>query len=381
MPGPLVYLVDSPAPYRNAEMDRAAEVLGPEQVEVIFLRGAADGCFEYRLPARCPARVVDAPVERGGLPAAQVTDYLASRRPHLVIVGGYLQPVLHQTLVWCMQTRQPYCLRSDSNLWTDKQKGFLRYLVRRYRLGRWVRHAHQLLLTGSGNRAFWARYGLRPEQAGWWPQWIDYAHFARAQELRRTEREALRRRFGITSGLALLFVGRTIPRKRADLLAEALVTADPRVSLVIAGHGPQDELLRSRYQARLGSRLVMLGDVQPADLPGLYAAADALVLASGATEPWGMVLNEATIAGLPILCDYRVGAAGDLLVDGQNGLALPANDLAAWQAAIARFARLTADERAALARGSAELGARWRDGSDPAACLGKLLSEPAVFRD
>ncbi len=380
MPGPIVYLVDSPAPYRNAEMDRAASELGTDAVQVVFLRGAADGCFQYRLPEVCPARVVGAPADRGGLRAEEVTDFLAGLAPHLVIVGGYLQPVLADTLRWCRRARQPYCLRSDSNLWTDQNKGFFRYLVRRLRLGRWVGPAHAALLTGTYNRGFWDRYGLRPEQAGWWPQWIDYDHFASAQGLRANQRPALREQFGITSELALLYVGRLIARKRVDLLCEALLTADPRVSLVVAGHGPQEELIRSRYVPRLGSRLVLLGDVQPADLPRLYAATDALVLASGRTEPWGMVLNEATIAGLPILCDRQVGAAGDLLRDGQNGLALAGNELADWQQAVARFANASPTERQRWSTGSVTLATAWRDGSDPGRCLGKLLAEPAVYR-
>ena len=39
-------------------------------------------------------------------------------------------------------------------------------------------------------------------------------------------------------------------------------------------------------------------------------------------EPWGLVVNEAMAAGLPVIADRRCGAAIDLIDDGNTGMRL-----------------------------------------------------------
>jgi len=368
MTRPIVYLVEVPTPYRNAEMDRAAEGSAPGEIHTIFVRPKADGCFEYDLPGRCPFRVVDGTEAQRGIPFDDVTGYLAELNPRFVVVGGYSQPIAREVLRWCHRRDIPFGLRSDSNIYSDRLKGTVRYLVRRARLSPWVRRAQRVLVTGTYNRAFWERYGMRPQQAAWWPQWIDYEHYGSACALRATSREALRQKFGIQAEVALVHIGRLIPRKRVDLLCEALLASDARLGLVIAGGGPEEARLRQRYQSKLDQRLLFLGSVHQNDVPALYAAVDALAIASGPSEPWGMVVNEACAAGLPILCDHRVGAAGDLLRDGQNGLALADNTVPRWVAALNQLAA-NAERRAQMGQASRALIADWQARSEPAHCL------------
>jgi glycosyltransferase involved in cell wall biosynthesis len=75
----------------------------------------------------------------------------------------------------------------------------------------------------------------------------------------------------------------------------------------------------------------LLGQVDAADLPALYAAADVLVLPSVQTasflEPWGLVVNESMLQGTPVIASDAVGAAvGGLVRDGRNGFVVPAGD-------------------------------------------------------
>src|SRR5919202_1676480 len=74
-----------------------------------------------------------------------------------------------------------------------------------------------------------------------------------------------------------------------------------------------------------------LGMLTRDELPALYASADALVLPSVRTatfrEPWGLVVNEAMQQATPVIVSDEVGAAaGGLVVDGRNGLVVPAGD-------------------------------------------------------
>ena len=68
-----------------------------------------------------------------------------------------------------------------------------------------------------------------------------------------------------------------------------------------------------------------------------YVASDAFALLSS-RETWGVVVNEAAATGLPLVLSDRVGAAPDLLRDGENGYLVPAGDVAAAAHALAALA-------------------------------------------
>jgi glycosyltransferase involved in cell wall biosynthesis len=83
------------------------------------------------------------------------------------------------------------------------------------------------------------------------------------------------------------------------------------------------------------------------------------------SEQWGMVLNEAACAGLPLVASDAAGAAWDLVEDGVNGFRVPAGDIAALREALRRLVD-DAGLRASAGRRSAELGAgltpaRWAE--------------------
>jgi glycosyltransferase involved in cell wall biosynthesis len=164
------------------------------------------------------------------------------------------------------------------------------------------------------------------------------------------ERERLRLELGLERA-CVLYVGRLAPEKGVDLLVEAAHGLDADV--VIAGSGPEEARLRAAAPANVR----FLGHVDRDDLPAWYAAADVLCLPSR-SEPWGMPLNEGAAAGLPLVASEAVGAAWDLIVDGENGFRVPADDNAALRRALGRLVA-DADFRRAAGRRSHDLSQRF----------------------
>jgi teichuronic acid biosynthesis glycosyltransferase TuaC len=114
---------------------------------------------------------------------------------------------------------------------------------------------------------------------------------------RPLDRQATRHRLGL-DGPTLISVGHLIERKGHDLIVEAM-PALPGFTLMIAGEGPEKGKLERRIaELGLGDRVRMLGARPHAELPELYGAADALVLASS-REGWANVLLEAMACGTP----------------------------------------------------------------------------------
>ncbi|MBV8220962.1 MAG: glycosyltransferase, partial [Solirubrobacterales bacterium] len=118
----------------------------------------------------------------------------------------------------------------------------------------------------------------------------------------------------------VLYAGRLSKEKGVDLLADAFLAArrsDPRLHLVLAGGGPEEDLLR----ARLGEYATFLGWLTGTDLARAYASADVFLFASS-TETFGQVVLESQASGLPVVAVDRGGPAS-LIEHGETGLLAP----------------------------------------------------------
>ncbi len=126
------------------------------------------------------------------------------------------------------------------------------------------------------------------------PSAIDVQHFASGRR-----DDALRARLGAAGGKRLLLVvSRIAPEKNIDLALRAVARAgDPNLILAIGGGGPAlDEMRALAAELGIANRTRFLGPVDRADLPDLYASADAFVFPS-TTETQGLVQIEAMAAG------------------------------------------------------------------------------------
>jgi glycosyltransferase involved in cell wall biosynthesis len=149
----------------------------------------------------------------------------------------------------------------------------------------------------------------------------------------------------------LLAVGRLAREKGIDVLLRAAEGLP--VEILLAGTGPEEPELRRLA----GPNTTFLGHVDRDALPALYADADVLVMPSR-SEPWGMVLNEAALAGLPLVSTTAAGAAHELIEDGLNGFRVAPDNLEALRDALLRLVE-DATFRRAAGRHSRRVAARF----------------------
>jgi glycosyltransferase involved in cell wall biosynthesis len=132
----------------------------------------------------------------------------------------------------------------------------------------------------------------------------------------------------------------------------------PPLSLLIIGEGElKEQLFALRDQLGLQDQVQFPGPKGYRELPIYYGLASAFVHAS-TTEQWGLVVNEAMAAGLPVLVSERCGCASDLVAHGINGLLFDPYDVDALAEAMIEVADRSADRRA-MGRASREIVARW----------------------
>jgi len=138
----------------------------------------------------------------------------------------------------------------------------------------------------------------------------------------------------------LAYVGRIDRRKGIDTAVASLAHLPSAATLAI--HGSGDEAYAAELRAlarRLGAedRVRFAGFAAGDALPGIYAAADAVVFPVRWEEPFGLVPLEAMGVGRPVVATSR-GGATEFLADGENALVFRPDDAGALAACVERLA-------------------------------------------
>lgn len=170
------------------------------------------------------------------------------------------------------------------------------------------------------------------------PPGVDLERF---RPLRADERRAVRVELGLDPDAPLVVgVSRLVPRKGFDVLLDAVAGIDG-VAVAIAGAG-RDERRLGRHARRLAGRAHLLGRVDDALLPKLYASADVFAMICRdrwgglEAEGFGIVFLEAAACGVPSVAG-RSGGSHEAVIDGETGFVVDPSDVAATRAALVRL--------------------------------------------
>jgi glycosyltransferase involved in cell wall biosynthesis len=358
----VAYVVPEPAPYRAAVIDRLAA--HPALDLVVVYAAESVQWRTWRVEQRSPSVVL------GGrrLPGAARVFYhdypigpgvfavLRDLAPDVVVASGWSTFATQAAMLWARARRVPYVLQVESHD-LGRRAGWRR-AVKGTVVPWLVRGASGVLVSGTLARRSMLERGAHPDRMGLFAITIDVEEYSRRAELLRADRARIRRELGVgAEDVMVLSVARLSPEKGLDTVIRAAADAgDPRLVVVLVGAGPEEGRLRALART-LGVRLVLAGDRPWESVVEAYVAADVFALLSR-REPWGVVVNEAAACGLPLVLADQVGAAFDLLRPGENGMLVPADDVAA---ATRAFAELANDPalRAAYGRRSRELVATW----------------------
>jgi glycosyltransferase involved in cell wall biosynthesis len=202
------------------------------------------------------------------------------------------------------------------------------------RAARWTDRI--ITLTERGTEEHLARGIGRPEQYVAVPSGVPTE---RLRALAPSRGEARARLALDADAFVLVGLGRLVPIKGFDLLVRALSTvaaAVPSTRLVLVGDGPDRAPLEALAASLgMGDRVRMTGETP--DVAGPLVAADVVVVPSR-NEGMGRVLVEAMALGVPVVAT-AVGGIPAVVVDGECGRLVRADDVAALASALVELAR------------------------------------------
>lgn len=152
-----------------------------------------------------------------------------------------------------------------------------------------------------------------------------------------------------------VFVGRLSREKGVDVLLHAfrqLLLAHPGARLRVVGDGPlRAESLALAVSLGVAGSVEFTGAVVPSAVEALIADAWALVAPSRWAEPYGLVVPEAVLRGIPVVATAQGGFA-DTVEQGITGLLVPNGDAAQLAAALDGIASSRVFPRQAIPAGA-----------------------------
>ena len=219
------------------------------------------------------------------------------RRPDVVHVFGFRDPVTTGTAAWCRLARVPYVFEPLGMFQPRLRKVALKRLLDRTLYRGVARHASAVVVASERERDGVVACGVPAERVV-----VRGNGFPAPEEMPGSDPAGVRPQLGIpTDAPLILYVGRIAQGKGIDHLLAA-IHALPDAHLVIAG--PDDR----HGVAADGDRVHTLPMTEEPP-HRLYPQADVFVLPS-AGESFGMVAAEAAAAGTPVIVSDRCGIAG-----------------------------------------------------------------------
>jgi 1,2-diacylglycerol 3-alpha-glucosyltransferase len=248
--------------------------------------------------------------------------------PAVAMIPGWATPASLVALEWCLRNQRPAVVMSESNAF-DHERSALREAIKRIVVSLFSAG----LAGGQLQREYLISLGLPCERVFTGYDVVDNEYFARGAAEVRSQKEEVRMKYGLPRNY-FLASARFVPKKNLPALIRAYAryrqlasdrdhgqrtTDNRRWDLVLLGDGPlKTDLCRLISDLRLDGQVHLPGFIQYRKLPLYYALADVFVHASS-TEQWGLVVNEAMAAGLPVIVSNRCGCVPELVAEGKNG--------------------------------------------------------------
>lgn len=232
-----------------------------------------------------------------------VFHHLKALNPDVVITSGFNPTALYAFLYTRLYKKRHIPL-SDGTAVSESSLSFLHRIVRR------VVFRASCSFIGASDKtiALYESYGIARDRCFKSALCIDNDRFGRTRS--------------ISKKYDLMFCGRFIDTKKplfvVEVANELRKKIGREVSMLFVGAGPQELAVRECLQRYRLEQCTFSGFASQDELPALYGAARVFVFPS-VNDTWGVVVNEACAAGLPIIVSPYPGVVGELVKNGENG--------------------------------------------------------------
>jgi len=157
-----------------------------------------------------------------------------------------------------------------------------------------IKNFNHIVTESFKSKAEIAALGFPEEKITSFREWVDLKRF------KPVNRTSLKKKIGWGDKFIVLFVGRAIPIKGADILLKTAKKVNSKINFAfISGAGPQIELLKK--EAKENQNIIFMGAVPYDKLHLYYQATDLFAIPSRYEENVARTMIEAIACGTPVV--------------------------------------------------------------------------------
>ena len=249
-----------------------------------------------------------------------VNEKLSQYNPDVVITTGF-NPLHLLAFWWAVKNKKKHIVKTDGTFQSEQKLSALHRLVRDFVYSK----TEAFLAATDGGVGLYRSYEI--------PSSLVF-------------RSPLCHNSSVTWGdsktshkdIDILFSGRMVEVKNPlfaiQVAQKVAIQLKRRISMTMLGHGPLLDSLKQQAQIIAPDvDIEFTGNVSQSDVPKYFTRAKLFVFPT-LWDPWGVVVNEAFAAGLPVISSRFAGAAGELVVNNVSGYVLDL-DLDQWVNSVA----------------------------------------------
>lgn len=205
-------------------------------------------------------------------------------------------------------TQKPIAIESDTPLKIPSnfikrtiKKKYLNFIFKN-------KYIHGLAGGNFSQKDLFKFYGMNEDRIHFLPMVVDVNKYKFTPERKRYQK------------FTFMYVGRFISLKQIDtIINEFLINfkGNNMVQLVLVGDGKLYSKIFNKYSVY--KNIIFKGKLLKAELKEEFRLAHVLVLASN-NENWGLVINEAMSAAIPVISNVGIGANSDMIEGKKTGL-------------------------------------------------------------
>ena len=240
---------------------------------------------------------------------------LNALNPEILIIGGYSYTSSWAGLFWAKKNKRKIILWSSSNE-DDHRRVFYKEFVKIL----FVRNCDAYNVYGTKSRDYLSKLGAKEDKIFIVGNNTDNDFYYNETAKWRRVRDHLIKEFGIPKK-NFLYIGRFSEEKNIFFMLDAFKQAvgdNKGWGMILIGNGPQKGEVEHYIKKFNLENVFMPGFQQKEEIPQYLAVSDVFILPS-ISETWGLVVNEAMAAGLPVLVSRKCGCYPDIVKDGENG--------------------------------------------------------------
>ena len=310
-----IYLTNIPAPYRENCHELVYKKLNKNYLVIYCAKIEPNRKWSFKKGNYKKLFLKDTVINFGNRNiyfGFKIINVLNKEKPNVLVLNG-LAPVMIFAFIWAKYSNCKVIASTDSNILTEKSQG-LNVIQKIIRILMYPRFDAYI---GASKRTLklFESYGAKAKNK------FFVSHYAYPTD--KLKNKGLRNGLNHKRPYDIILCGQFIKRKLYDFsidVIEKILIEKKNLKVKIVGYGP----LKDRIITRLNKSGVAYkygGFVNPSKLNKEYSSAK-LFLFPTEYDGWGIVANEACMAGTPVITCGNAAAANELIINKFNGLVL-----------------------------------------------------------